>query len=388
MAKESVEPSESHFASPERTPPEVLSVEIDAIARSPVVDGLLKTVEGLVAVLDENRQLVALNHALLESAGIERPEEALGLRPGELLGCTHATEMPAGCGTSRFCSTCGAAIAITTSLAKDHPVERMCALHVRSAGRERDLYLSVRAVPIRVSAHRYLLVFMQDVTHAQALAALERVFFHDVNNLLSGLLGGAELLTEVESAEEAHELARDVATLTRRLHREVSVQRALVSDESPRVTAIAEPTTAEAVLAEVARVFAHHPAARGMHFVVVPAPPQLALRLDVPFLLRVLSNMVTNALEASEPGATVTLSARLDEPGTVRFEVHSAKVIPADVQRRIFQRNFSTKRGEGRGLGTYSMKLLGEQALGGRVDFTSSEEDGTRFFIQLPVAAR
>lgn len=375
---------DTHFASPERTAPETLSVEIDAVARSPIVDGLLKTVDGLVAVLDENRQLVALNHALLESVGVERPEDVLGLRTGELLGCEHATEMPAGCGTSRFCATCGAAIAITTSLAKDHPAERMCALHVTSGGRERDLYLSVRAVPIRVSGKRYLLVFMQDVSHAQQLAALERVFFHDVNNLLTGLLGGAELLTEVATDDEARTLAREVATLTRRLHQEVSLQRALVNASGAAVSSVPEPTTAEAVLAEVAKVFAHHPVTRGMQLRIGPPPSELPLEVDVALLLRVLSNMVTNAFEASEAGTTIVLSAREDEAGLVRFEVVSPKLIPVEIQRRIFQRNFSTKQGEGRGLGTYSMKLLGEQALKGHVGFSSQQGEGTRFFVTVP----
>jgi len=34
-------------------------------------------------------------------------------------------------------------------------------------------------------------------------------------------------------------------------------------------------------------------------------------------------------------------------------------------------------------LGTYSMKILGEQSLGGTVDFTTSETEGTTFFIIL-----
>ena len=52
---------------------------------------------------------------------------------------------------------------------------------------------------------------------------------------------------------------------------------------------------------------------------------------------------------------------------------------------RIFQRNFSTKAEAGRGIGTYSMKLLGEDVLGGEVGFTSSEKDGTVFRLLHPI---
>jgi sensor histidine kinase regulating citrate/malate metabolism len=51
---------------------------------------------------------------------------------------------------------------------------------------------------------------------------------------------------------------------------------------------------------------------------------------------------------------------------------------------QIFQRSFSTK-GAGRGLGTYSIKLLGERYLHGTVSFASSAEQGTIFQISLPL---
>jgi len=49
----------------------------------------------------------------------------------------------------------------------------------------------------------------------------------------------------------------------------------------------------------------------------------------------------------------------------------------------VFQRSFSTK-GKGRGLGTYSIKLLTERYLKGTASFTSTETDGTTFQISLP----
>jgi signal transduction histidine kinase len=57
--------------------------------------------------------------------------------------------------------------------------------------------------------------------------------------------------------------------------------------------------------------------------------------------------------------------------------------MPSSVQRQVFNRSFSTK-GAGRGLGTYSVKLLTERYLKGKAGFTSSEADGTTFFVILP----
>jgi sensor histidine kinase regulating citrate/malate metabolism len=59
-------------------------------------------------------------------------------------------------------------------------------------------------------------------------------------------------------------------------------------------------------------------------------------------------------------------------------------VIPAAVAQRIFQRHFSTKSVDGRGFGTYSIKLLGKTFLGGRASFFSSDRVGTEFRFFLP----
>jgi len=92
--------------------------------------------------------------------------------------------------------------------------------------------------------------------------------------------------------------------------------------------------------------------------------------------------MTKNAIEASPPEAVVRLGCEPDG-NDLEFWVHSQSCMPEQVQRQIFQRSFSTK-GLGRGLGTYSIKLLGERYLKGRVSFTSSSEQGTTFRFRCP----
>jgi len=56
--------------------------------------------------------------------------------------------------------------------------------------------------------------------------------------------------------------------------------------------------------------------------------------------------------------------------------------MPAEIQMQIFQRSFSTK-GSDRGIGTYSIKLLAENYLKGKVDFSSNESEGTIFWVDF-----
>ena len=71
------------------------------------------------------------------------------------------------------------------------------------------------------------------------------------------------------------------------------------------------------------------------------------------------------------------------EGDDVRFWVHNPMFMPPSVRLQIFKRSFSTK-GSGRGLGSYSVKILTECYLKGKVGFTSSKEGGTTFFVILP----
>ncbi len=69
-------------------------------------------------------------------------------------------------------------------------------------------------------------------------------------------------------------------------------------------------------------------------------------------------------------------------------DIHnSAALVVSHVQLQVFRRSYSTK-GEGRGLGTYSIKLLSESYLQGKVWFESSAGEGTRFFARYPLQIR
>jgi sensor histidine kinase regulating citrate/malate metabolism len=95
-----------------------------------------------------------------------------------------------------------------------------------------------------------------------------------------------------------------------------------------------------------------------------------------------LTNLIKNAIEASISGDTVRIEiAREKEEFMIR--VANPAAIPLDQQLQMFQRSFSTK-GSGRGIGTYSIKLLTEKFLKGKVSFSSSLEAGTCFEIRIP----
>ncbi len=365
---------DTYFAPPERAHDDELVSEIDIVSKNPVMSGLLHSISGLLAVLDEHRQIIALNDSFLKMLGIDDSAKALGVRQGEVLQCIHADDEPAGCGTTKFCSTCGAAIAIVSSLEQNIPVERICALSANRNGKVVDIALLVRSHPIKIDNKRFLLLFLQDITQQQQRAALERTFFHDVNNMLTMLLGASELLVE-----EVHsELAKTIHQASIRLHKEIAVQRCLSQSESYTYQPMRHEIKIEEILAELQSFLVNHPAAQKKSIEFQENYPNITINTDSSLLSRVLCNMAINALEATGENGVVKIWLEYED-NLLSFCVWNAEEIPPQIANRIFQRNFSTKEQAGRGIGTFSMKLFGEKILGGQISFTSSKKNGTTF---------
>jgi signal transduction histidine kinase len=370
------------FLPADRAGAELLGAQVEKAAANAVVDTLLRSWGGALAILNGQRQVVALNGAYLESMGATSTSDALGLRPGETLACVHAEGGPGGCGTARACASCGAAAAIVAASAREVPEERTCALSVKRDGVEQHFDLRVRAAPLDLGDERFTLLTFRDISVEQRRASLERAFFHDLANLVTGLGGAAQALPDAARPEEAAAID-DVRSLTEQLFRELQVQRALTSERLTALQGAVQPVDLAQVAAQADRLFRHHPAAVGKTLALSLSEPLPAIESDPDLLQRVVTNLLLNAFEATSPGGTVRLTI---EPGgeTVSVRVWNAEAIPAAVLPRIFQRYFTTKPGEGRGQGTFISRLFAERFLRGTLTVTSTTEGGTAFELRLP----
>jgi len=371
---------DTYFAPAEKVSPQLLQAEIDLINNHPIIDTLLNSVGGLLAVLNEQRQVLALNDSFLAMLGLEDQKEALSLRPGEAVHCIHASEPPHGCGTTKACASCGAAIAMVTCLTENVATERICSLTAKNGEKTVDLSLSVRAQPITIDFKRYILLFLQDITKEQFLLSMERTFFHDTNNIISGLLGKCQLFAHQHGNSPDIE---QIINLVIRVSQEIAIQRTLSDFGESGLKPIRQNIKSADILAELSSIFANHPAAQDRVITSVNNAHDLTVTTDMPLLLRVLCNMVTNALEATEEGGEIKVMVDERPNGTMAIQVWNRTIIQEAIKPRIFQRHFSTKSGQGRGLGTYSMKVFGEQYLGGKINFSSTTEDGTIFCLTL-----
>ncbi|MBU0675606.1 MAG: HAMP domain-containing histidine kinase [Proteobacteria bacterium] len=372
--------NDTYFAPAARTERRKFYNQIGQISHSPIMSTLLTACTGLLVVLNKDRQIVALNHSFLEATGIDNPEEALGLRLGESLHCVHAHEQPNGCGTTPYCRTCGAAIAMMAAINDDVINEQPCALTAKKGDEIVNLCLLIRAQPIVVDNHRWILVYAQDITMQQFWMNLEQVFFHDVNNILTSLLGHAALMaTDQPDNEDAQTIHRTAI----RLCSEISLQKSLSLYKDTDYLVNNSGVTLQQIRQEVELIIKGHRATDKRRIVESGPAQNIKIHTDPLLVTRVLGNMLINALEATPKGDEIRLTTVV-EPDWVVWEVWNPAWIDEDVQKRVFQRHFSTKSTNGRGLGTFSMKLFGEKYLGGQVSFCSTKPEGTTFTFRHP----
>jgi len=206
-----------------------------------------------------------------------------------------------------------------------------------------------------------------------------------VLNLAGGIRGLSEMLGELVPDPLKSEFAI-LRSATESLVDEISAQRDIVNAENNELKVTVNTHETLEILRRLCGYYAHAPVAQGRTIAIDPASFSSSITTDARLIQRVLGNMLKNALEALPPGGTVLLSCEKEGGAHVVFSVRNPGLIPQPLQDSIFRRTFSTK-GVGRGMGTYSMLLLTERYLCGKVGFRSTEAEGTVFFLSIPIMA-
>lgn len=346
-------------------------------AQIPALVEFLNTVPSFFLVLNDHREIIYANHAFLKFIKPENKFAVIGKKPGDALNCINSKETPEGCGASEVCKTCGALDVINRALLNGERADNECNI--------KDIWgnsfdFKVWSSPYMVGNETFTLFSIADISDQKRREILERAFFHDIMNSIGGLKGFAELLSEFP--EEATEYKDIILLLTERIIDEINSHKLLITAEQGELKI--EPLYVSTVqfMAELVNFFKMHNVAIGKEIILDRRSVAGVLFTDSTILRRVMINMLKNALEATDIGGIVSLGVDKTENG-FSFWVHNDSVLSSLVRLQIFKRSFSTK-GAGRGIGTYSMKLFGEQYLKGKVGFETSSELGTKFYLDLP----
>jgi K+-sensing histidine kinase KdpD len=372
----------TYFVPALRTSMDEILNEHDHVASQKLFTEIFGAIAGISAVLNKNRQIVYANKAFLEFLGVKSLEPVLGRRTGEVVSCIHSGEELSGCGTSKTCKYCGAVNAIWESQETNHKSVRETSISTITDGQQKSWDLKITSTPVKLSNQDFYILTLQDISDEKRLAALERIFFHDLLNIVSGLNGLLTLIKDGIAPDETLELIGKSEEISRNIIEEINQYRQLRAAEEGDIHVKSEEVNSIEFLSSSISLISSHETGQNKLILIADNSYDIIFNTDKTLLQRIIINLLKNALEATVKGGTVMTGVE-NRGDKVRFWVSNEGVIPHNIQMQIFKRSFSTK-GKGRGLGTYSIKLLAENYLRGNAGFTSNKMNGTIFYVDLP----
>jgi nitrogen fixation/metabolism regulation signal transduction histidine kinase len=371
----------THFAPALRSTAEQILKEYELVGSQKIFTEIFGSLTGIAGVIDKNRQIVYANDELLSLMGIKTLEPILGKRPGEVISCINSAEEESGCGTSHACAYCGAVNAILESQSKGMKSIKETQISTIIDGKHKSWDLNVISTPISFNGEVFYILILQDISDEKRRIALERIFFHDLLNSMGALNGLISILREETNPDEKRELLKLSEEISQNVIDEILSQRQIRAAENGELMTNIELCNSIELLDLAIGKINFHEAGNGRNIVRTEDSLNMFFATDKILLQRVIVNLLKNALEATPLNGTVTTGIR-DMDDKIVFWVKNDMLIPTDTQMQLFQRSFSTK-GTGRGLGTYSIRLLTENYLEGKVSFISNETDRTVFSIEL-----
>lgn len=351
----------------------------------PFLTKILDELPFILGILNEHRQFIYFNKKRFHDLSYEDENLQLGMRPGEVLGCVHSKDSPEGCGEGRHCNFCGVLRTFLRAQKEQNSVTNESRLSVKQGNHYKGLDIEITVTPISNKDENYYILSMIDKSQEKMRNFLEKAFFHDTINIISGLRGVLQLLSQSSDQQEDQSILLTSVSAVSHLLDTINQYQTLLQVESDQVVLDFRWFEPYFFMINLVKRASGLDIDKQIEIKVNLEKSKKPIYSDQTLLDRVLFNMLKNAIEASKFKGKVEFNYLKDDKYI--FQVRNQGVIPEDIQMQIFQRSFSTK-GIGRGVGTYSMKVITEKYLNGQIYFRSNEKEGTLFICELPLAEK
>jgi two-component system, cell cycle sensor histidine kinase and response regulator CckA len=231
-----------------------------------------------------------------------------------------------------------------------------------------------------VTLRRRLEARLEETRDLELIARLAGGIAHDLNTLLTAILGYADLTLADPLLPGT--LAADIEQISGAARRAGELTTQLVAFSRSQVLAARD--------VDLDEVIAHSLPARrriagkGVQLLDLPAPSATLVHLDPGQLQRVLLDIVANAAEAMPDGGRISFETTHEGRFARLAITDTGAGMDEPTRERAFQPFFTTKRGH-TGLGLSSVHGIVHQS-GGRVELASEPGTGTTVTLYLPLA--
>lgn len=216
---------------------------------------------------------------------------------------------------------------------------------------------------------------------------------HDLNNLLSSIVGSIEILERSEATAIGEKERKLLAAMNLAGKRGATLARDLLEfSKFSSTTPTGKPVQLTTVVEQAILVFKGVDGAERCALSVSISDDHWVVATDEG-LLQILINLLFNSRDAMPDGGDILLAAGKDDAGNIWLDVaDTGSGMAPDIVKQAFEPFFSTKKKvyDGTQLGGSGLGLATVQALmhswDGRIELTSSEGEGTSFRLTFKAA--
>ena len=246
------------------------------------------------------------------------------------------------------------------------------------------LALERRATDARLTMERAM------VDDSMVERAMVDALVHDLRSMLSVVsLSAASLILAADKGEPVHVLV-DLAHNIQRATAQTDVLLGDLHELAKLEHGEAKLVCADADVVDVVRtaVEINQPAAATNRIALTATLPDMPIRLslDAPRFMRVIVNLLSNALKFTPPGGSVVVDCARRADSVEIAVADTGPGVPSELHDVIFERfrQGPDAAARGLGLGLYIARAIVE-AHGGRIWVESRQGTGATFRIRLPI---
>ncbi len=253
------------------------------------------------------------------------------------------------------------------------------------------LPLRAAALPIRDGGDWAVLLVLTDLTEVNRVDQVRRDFLSNVSHELRTPLASIQALAEtlesgdVDPGPDTEEFVRRIRQQVERLTLLVNELLDLSRIESGAVELHPEPIALAELVAESASLLRQRAESAGVTIRQTPGAV-ISVEADHPSLLRVVNNLLDNAIKYSPRGGEIEVSiAEDDGHAAITIRDHGPGIAPLDLPR-VFERFYkgdASRAASGVGLGLAIVKHI-VRIHGGAAEVASTPGDGAAFTVRFP----
>jgi signal transduction histidine kinase len=244
-----------------------------------------------------------------------------------------------------------------------------------------------------------VLLVVEDISAKRELEQLRQEFIsmmtHDLRTPLTSIKMFLQMVGEGvfdERPEKLKERCGGLELETDRLLGMINSVLDLHKMEAGKLQLVVEDVSLVSVVLQAVEAVSAWAQASGITLDVPEIPGEIFVRCDRDYTVRVLVNLVSNAVKFSERGQSVRITVRPDGEFVTLGVIDRGPGIPDDFRQKLFNRFEQARLSDARvkggtGLGLAIAKAIVEEQ-GGKIGVESQLGHGCTFWFTLPIKVR